>query len=123
LPDLKVRIDEADARAIAAAIVDPGTGIRPLRTLSDLARLDTKGVLAPLYAKYPKQVVDAIVGRLAQFGTIRQQIYTFDILARTLQPEAKKKGKNIVTSEVRLLARVYFDTFSRKAFVESVEYR
>lgn len=122
-PDLKVRIDEADARAVAAAIADSSTGIRPLRSLADLARLDKEGVLAPLYAKYPRPVVDAIVGRLAQFGTIRQQIYTFDILARTLHPEAKKKGKNIVTSEVRLLARVYFDTFSRKAFVESVEYR
>jgi hypothetical protein len=122
-PDLKVRIDESDARLVARAIVDPGTEIRPLRSLADLARLDTAGVLAPLYAKYPKPVVDAMVGRLAQFGTIRQQIYTFDIMARTLHPEAKKKGKDVVTSEVRLLARVYFDTFSRQAFVESVEYR
>lgn len=122
-PDLKVRIQEADARVVAAAIVDPAKGIRPLRALSDLARLDTEGVLADLYDKYPKSVVDAMMGRLAQFGTIRQQIYTFDILARTLNPEAKKRGKDIVTSEVRLLARVYFDTFSRKAFVESVEYR
>ena len=122
-PDLKVRVDEADARNVAQAIVNSGTNIRPLRNLADLARLDTAGVLTPLYAKYPKPVVDAMVGRLAQFGTIRQQIYTFDILARTLHPEAKKKGKNVVTSEVRLLARVYFDTFSRQAFVESVEYR
>lgn len=122
-PDVKVRIQAADARAVAEAIVDPATGIRPLRALSDLARLDTAGVLTTLYAKYPKAVVDAMMGRLAQFGTIRQQIYTFDILARTLHPEAKRKGKDIVTSEVRLLARVYFDTFSRQAFVESVEYR
>jgi type II secretory pathway pseudopilin PulG len=122
-PDLKVRIAEDDARTVAEAIVNPSTGVRPLRALSDLARLDEAGILGPLYAKYPKAVVDAMMGRLAQFGTIRQQIYTFDILARTLHPEAKKKGKELVTSEVRLLARVYFDTFSRKAFVESVEYR
>ena len=122
-PDLKVEIAEEDARMVAEAIVDPATGVRPLRSLADLARLDTAGILGPLYAKYPKPVVDAMMGRLAQFGTIRQQIYTFDILARTLHPEARKKGKEVVTSEVRLLARVYFDTFSRKAFVESVEYR
>lgn len=122
-PDLKIRIQDQDAEAIAAAIVDPSNGIRPLRSLSDLARLDTKGVLAPLYAKYPESVVDAIMGRLAQFGTIRQQIYTFDIIARTLNPIAKKKGQDVITAEVRLLARVYFDTFSRKAFIESIEYR
>lgn len=122
-PDLKVTIDPQDAEAIATAITDPSRGIRPLRTLGDLSRLDTAGVLAPLYAKYPESVVDAIVNRLAQFGTIRQQIYTVDVLARTLNPKARAQGRDVVTAEARLLARVYFDTFSRKAFIEYLEYR
>lgn len=119
IPDLDITIEKSDAAKVAQAIID----VRPLRSLADLAKLSDNTNIKGLYGKYPEPVMDAIMGRLAQFGTIRQQIYTVDILARTLNPKAKEKGKDVVTAEVRMLARVYFDTFSRKAFVESMEYR
>lgn len=120
--DLEIKISDTDARDIAKALIKVREE-RPLRSLADLAELYDETSVKNLYTQYPDTVMDAVMGRLAQFGTIRQQIYTIDIMARTLNPKAKEKGRNIVTAEVRMLARVYFDTFSRQAFVESVEYR
>jgi hypothetical protein len=119
LPDLEMQIPEADAARIAQAII----AVRPLRSLADLAKLQNDPAITALYAKYPRSVLDAALGRLAQFGTIRQQIYTVDLMARTINSRAWEKGRTVVTAEVRMIARVYFDTFSRRAFVESIEYR
>ncbi|MDQ3621146.1 MAG: hypothetical protein M3463_01450 [Verrucomicrobiota bacterium] len=128
--DIEITIDPRDAEKLATEIVkDPKTeanAVRPFRSMADLGKLKT---IKDLHEKYPDPVVDAIVGRLAQFGTVRQQIYTIDMIARTLNPALEKKRltnatlARVITAEVRLLARVYFDTFSRKAFIESIEYR
>jgi hypothetical protein len=128
--DFLVTIDKADAAQIAAEIVDtaPNKKIRPFRTMADLAKIPS---ITMLHEKYPDMLADAVIGRLAQFGTVRQQIYTVDMVARALSPEVERQRKlnpgdnisRVVTGEVRFLARVYFDTFSRKAFIESIEYR
>ncbi len=83
-----------------------------------------------LYQKYPQTVISAMIGRLAQFGTVRQQAYTIDMVVRMLNPNVEKKQAagaftipSVVTSEVRLQARISFDTFTRKAFIESLQYR
>jgi type II secretory pathway pseudopilin PulG len=135
MSDLLVQIQPDDAEMLAEAIAETSDAkaIRPLRTLSDLSRLYDKNqsVMRALYEKYPETVIDAMMGRLAQFGTIRQQIYTVDIVARALNPRREKervenpdaKLPREASAEVRMRARVYFDTFSRKSFIESVEYR
>lgn len=128
-PDYFVKVDEADARAMAQAItlpVEDSRSIRPLRMLSDLSLLydRNEALMKRLYDNYPQTVVTAMIGRLAQFGTVRQQSYTIDMVVRTLNPVAQKmSGKQVVTGEARLQARVYFDTFSRKTFIESVQYK
>jgi hypothetical protein len=94
--------------------------------MADLGKLTS---IKKLHTLYPDPVVDAIVGRLAQFGTVRQQIYTVDIVARALNRKLEERRLSnpdlprVVTAEVRFLARIYFDTFSRRGFVESIEYR
>ncbi len=128
--DVFVKIAPAEADMIADEIVgtpDTGSGsIRPIRSMADLGKLKS---IPKLHAKYPDPLVDAVIGRLAQFGTVRQQIYTVDIIARALNPEVERKRRKnpslprVVTGEVRFMARVYFDTFSRRGFVESIEYR
>jgi hypothetical protein len=125
-----VTIDPADAVQIAAEIVEtaPNKKIRPFRTMADLAKIPS---ITMLHQKYPDMLADAVIGRLAQFGTVRQQIYTVDMVARALSPEVERRRRldpesnisRVVTGEVRFLARVNFDTFSRKAFIESIEYR
>lgn len=123
--DLKIEVDPEDARVLADAIVK----IRPLRALSDLAKLEDSDGLAlkHLRAKYSDAVINAIMGRLAHWGTVRQQIYTIDICARVLNREIEKRrasGENLppkVMAEAGLRAKVYFDTFSREVFVESME--
>ncbi len=127
ISDLEVTVDPADAGKLAEEVIR----IRPLRTLSDLQKLDAgnNSIIKQMHGKYPASVVNAMIGRLAQFGTVRQQIYTIDLLARTFNKEAEKRrlndatAKRSLTAEVRLRARVYFDTFSRQAFVESIESR
>lgn len=126
--DYLVTIQESDARAMAEAIAAPiedSKAIRPLRMLSDLSQLYDRNpaVMKSLYDKYPQSVISAMIGRLAQFGTVRQQSYTIDLVVRTLNPAAEKRGQRVVTGEARLQARVFFDTFSRKSFIESMEYR
>lgn len=128
--DLEVTIKPDDADLIAAEIVgdtkNKVNSIRPIRTMADLGKLTS---IKTLHGRYPDPVVDAMIGRLAQFGTVRQQIYTVDIVARSLNQKVEErrlsnpKIPRVVTAEVRFLARVYFDTFSRKGFVESIEYR
>jgi hypothetical protein len=119
IPDLEIQLPPADAERLARSVIT----IRPLRSLADLAKLADEPDFQTILAKYPKSVIDTAIGRLAQFGTIRQQIYTVDILVRSVNPHAWAKGKTVVTAEVRMTTRIYFDTFSRKAFVESIEYR
>jgi type II secretory pathway pseudopilin PulG len=130
--DLEVTIqDEKLIEGLAEWMTNPANNVRPLRSLADLSRLD-QGNGAPLKTlreRLPDSVVDAMVGRLAQFGTVRQQIYTVDIVARALNPKREKERvenpdlPREATAEVKMRARVYFDTFSRKSFIESVEYR
>jgi hypothetical protein len=136
--DMKATISDAIANQIAEGI----TQIRPLRSMADLAKLDLGteetgplDILKNLHRRTPAEgglpdpVIDAIMARLAQFGTVRTQAYTVDLIARTLNTKVEERragGEQIprvVNGEVRLQARVYFDTFSRKAFVESIEYR
>jgi hypothetical protein len=127
--DIEVTVKPEDADLIAAEIVDesvPAKKIRPIRTMADLGKLTS---IKKLHERYPDPVVDAMIGRLAQFGTVRQQIYTVDMVARSLNKKVEErrlsdpKIPRVVTAEVRFLARIYFDTFSRKGFVESIEYR
>lgn len=128
--DLLFTVAEADADLIAREFEGDGkakvNSVRPLRAMADLSRLTS---IKTLHEKYPDPVVDAMVARLAQFGTVRQQIYTVDMIARSLNTKQEQKRltnpnlPRIVTAEVRFQARVYFDTFSRKGFVESIEYR
>ena len=95
--------------------------------LTDLSLLYDKNptVMSTLYGKYPQSVITAMLGRLAQFGTVRQQAYTVDLVVRGLNPNARTAvgAPKVPTSEVRLQARVSFDTFTRKAFIESLQYR
>jgi hypothetical protein len=139
--DLKVTVPPEMAELIAVGIVgDPDkntVGIRPLRSMADLGRLDTWPVNKPANlltnmhraGTLPDPVIDAMIGRLAQFGTVRQQIFRMDVVARSLNRNVEKQRlknpsiKRVVTAEVRFQTRLYFDTFSRKAFVESLEYR
>jgi hypothetical protein len=125
--DIEVTVKPEDADLIAAELVDDSKNkIRPIRTMADLGKLTS---IKKLHTLYPDPVVDAMVGRLAQFGTVRQQIYTVDIVARALNRKVEERRlanpdlPRVVTAEVRFLAKVYFDTFSRRAFVESIEYR
>lgn len=124
--DVVVEILEDDADMVAAEIVgdtaNKVNSIRPIRSMADLGKLTS---IPKLHAKYPDAVVDAMVGRLAQFGTVRQQIYTVDVIARAFSPlnDRNRNQPRVVTGEVRFMARVYFDTFSRRGFVESIEYR
>lgn len=137
--DYEITIPPAVAEQIADAIVGNPTknvvSIRPLRSMADLAKLDYLPVGSPanliskLHTQLPDPVVDAIMGRLAQFGTVRQQIFRVDMAARALNRTVEKQRltnpsiRRVVTAEVRFQTRLYFDTFSRKAFVESIEYR
>jgi type II secretory pathway pseudopilin PulG len=131
--DYLVTIDETFARKLAQAItlpIEDPKGIRPLRTLSDLSQLydNNEDVMRELHDKYPPSVVSAMIGRLAQFGTVRSQAYTIDLAARSLavpkDPKLRASStKPVVTGEVRVQARVFFDSFSRKAFIESIQYR
>ncbi len=128
--DIIVTIAAADADLVAKEFEGDSdsraASIRPLRAMADLSRLKS---IKTLHEKYPDPVVDAIVARLAQFGTVRQQIYTVDMVARALNTKQEQKRltnadlPRVVTAEVRFQARVYFDTFSRKGFIESIEYR
>jgi hypothetical protein len=130
--DMMITISPSDADLIAREFEGDKekdvASIRPLRAMADLSRLKS---IKTLHEKYPDPVVDAVVARLAQFGTVRQQIYTVDMVARALNTKQEQKRlqpgneglPRIVTAEVRFQARVYFDTFSRKGFVESIEYR
>jgi hypothetical protein len=127
--DVYVSISEADAEKIAFEIagdlVTPSK-VRPFRSMADLSRLTTIG---SLHLTYPDPVVDAVVARLAQFGTVRQQVFRVDVAARALNRNVEKQRasnpsiRRVVTAEVRFQTRLYFDTFSRRAFVESIEYR
>jgi hypothetical protein len=136
--DYLVTIDPDDAKLMAQAITRPITdakAIRPLRTLSDLSQLYDKNsgngeLMKNLYAKYPQTVVSAMIGRLAQFGTVRQQAYTIDMTVRMLNPNVEKRRAanptavaSVTTSEARIQARISFDTFTRKAFIESLQYK
>jgi hypothetical protein len=136
--DFLVTIDPDDAKAMAQAITLPianAKAVRPFRTLSDLSQLYDKNsgngeLMKNLYAKYPQSVITAMIGRLAQFGTVRQQAYTIDMTVRMLNPNVEKRRvanptavASVTTSEVRVQARISFDTFTRKAFIESMQYR
>ena len=137
-----VTLTQAQASALADAIIK----LRPLRKMSDLilGGSDGMGLNSPSIdpnqtftslqtggnssggafdsqGNYTGFVADAILGRLAQFGTVRAQSYTVDIVARATK--TIPGGQIVTTGEVRMLAHVYLDTFSRKAFVQSVEYR
>jgi hypothetical protein len=127
--DVEVTISDADAELIANEIAPKNgavSSVRPFRSMADLSRLTS---IIKLHATNPDPVVDAIVGRLAQFGTVRQQIFRVDMAARSLNRNVEKQRltnpniRRVVTAEVRFQTRLYFDTFSRKAFVESIEYR
>jgi hypothetical protein len=127
MSEVLVRVEEKYAEQLARRII----ALRPFRTLSDLAKLDDgqDQAIRSLHEALPDSVVDAMIGRLAQFGTVRQQIYTIDMIVRTLDPEVERARlaghttARVPTAEVRLIARVYLDTFTRQTVVESVEYR
>jgi hypothetical protein len=133
--DYLVTVDPDDAKALAQAITLPITdakAIRPLRMLSDLSQLydQNPNLMKSLYSKYPQTVISAMIGRLAQFGTVRQQAYTIDMVVRMLNPNVEKRRAagtatvpSVTTGEVRLQARISFDSFTRKAFIESLQNR
>jgi len=137
-----VNVTQAQAQAIANDII----AIRPLRKISDLVlggsdgmglnspkleggssstfqklQTDTRGAFDPTGTYYTGYLADAILGRLAELGTVRSQAYTVDMVARATK--TMPGGQTVTTGEVRMLAHVYLDTFSRQAFVQSVEYR
>ena len=131
--DYIVEINDSMAEAVADDITSQSQtqAIRPLRNLSDLSRMFEKsGKVKNLLSRYPLSLWNAILGRLAQFGTVREQSYTVDLVIRTLNAQLAKKnagaggkGNTAITSEVRLQARISLDTFSRQAFVESLVYK
>jgi len=134
-----VSLTQEEASSLADAIIK----LRPLRKMSDLVlggsdgmglnspTLDPNNTFTKLQTdqqmafdsvgNYTGFVADAILGRLAQFGTVRAQSYTIDMVARATK--TSPGGQTAVTGEVRMLAHVYLDTFSRKAFIQSIEYR
>ncbi|HEX8295613.1 MAG TPA: hypothetical protein VF593_04900 [Chthoniobacteraceae bacterium] len=127
--DVNVTVDPQIIEKLAEDITSLKKPIRPFRTMADLARLSTLPGLTQLQTTYPDVIVDAIMGRLAQFGTLRQQVFRVDMAARALNRNVEKQRasnpsiRRVVTAEVRFQTRLYFDTFSRRAFVESIEYR
>lgn len=119
-----VTLDPADINGVINDIL----AARPLRSLGDLGRLASvpNSTVLRMYRGnppsgrvYPDHLINAMLARLAAFGTIRQQIYTIDIAAQALHP----KNPAVVTAETRMEARVYFDTFSRQSFVQSVRFK
>jgi len=114
-----------DSRDIDGVINDL-LAARPLRSVGDLGRLASvnnstvlrmyQGTNTGSGRLYPDHLINAMLARLAAFGTTRQQIYTIDVAARTFHP----KNPDVVTAETRLEARVYFDTYSRQSFIQSV---
>ncbi|HEX8294751.1 MAG TPA: hypothetical protein VF593_00490, partial [Chthoniobacteraceae bacterium] len=115
--DLIVRIAPEDADAMADELTLPPTdpnAIRPLRSMADLGKLKA---IPPLHLKYPDAVVDAAVARLAQFGTLRQQIYTVDVISQSYLPGQP----GVAGAEARMLATVHFDTFTRQYRIASIE--
>jgi len=134
--DLWITIDsnlvQQFASMIAKPVSDPHS-IRPLRNLCDLSRIyddsQDAAIMQQMYKKYPSSIINAIFGRLAQFGTVRSQIYTVDLVVRALSPQIEQKRltnpslQSVVKSEVRVQALVYFDTFSRKSYIESIKYQ
>lgn len=104
------------AAQLAREIISDRETNGPFRRLSDLAGMNT---LRQIKRDRPGLLADAVLARLAQFGTVRQQIYTFDIRARAFHP----RNENLVTAEVRMRARVGFDSFTRRSFIESIDYR
>jgi len=137
-----VSVTQSEAQSIADDIIK----IRPLRRMSDLVlggsdgmglnspHLEASGVSTFQKLQSDQRdafdktdtyctsyLADAILGRLTEFGTVRAQSYTIDMVARATK--TTPAGQTVTTGEVRMLAHVYLDSFSRQAFVQSVEFR
>ncbi len=116
-PDQYVTIAPQDALTLAQELTRPAGqpgAVRPLRSMADLGKLPS---LPALHLTYPDPVADAIVGRLAQFGTLRQQMFTIDVAGQLFDPQ----NPGVVTAESRLRATVHFDTFTRRATLASID--
>ena len=111
--DVYENITPAEALAVANDLA----AIRPVRTLADLGRLKELPGIEAIRTAYPTNLPEAVLARLIQFGSIRQQTYTVEVISQTIDPA----NPGVVTGEARRLVTVHLDTYSRRTTVQAVE--
>ena len=108
---------EAITPAEALAVAQDVAAIRPIRLLSDLGRLHSMAGIQAIRANHTGNLADAVLARLIQFGTVRQQTYTVEVISQTFDPA----NPGIITGEARRLVTAHLDTYSRHVTVQAVE--